>query len=242
MLKGEGGALFASGTTRDVAGNEATANSETVKIDRTAPNTTADAPSGFVNNAVTVKLTAKDALSGVQGTRFVLDGGAETGYDPAVGIVIGAEGVHDLTFWSVDVAGNVEVAKTAQVKVDRTAPTLTHALTPAANGNGWNKADTTVTFTCADPDTANGAAGSGIKSCTTPQLVATEGFDQAVIGTAVDNADNSQTDRASVSLDKTAPTITGAPDRAPNAASWYKDDVIVGFTCTDSGSVAFSER
>src|SRR4029077_10207775 len=54
-----------------------------------------------------------------------------------------------------------------------------------------------------------------------------------VTGTATDNAGNSVTGTAIVNLDKTAPTIAGAPDRAPNGAGWYKDDVTVSFDGKD---------
>src|SRR5207249_11487185 len=75
---------------------------------------------------------------------------------------------------------------------------------------------------------------SGIASCTGPQSRTAEGKNQPVTGTAVDNANNTATDPALVSIDKTAPTISAAPDRPANANGWYKNDVIVSFTCADS--------
>src|SRR5207249_1390098 len=75
---------------------------------------------------------------------------------------------------------------------------------------------------------------SGIASCTGPQTKTAEGKNQPATGTAVDSAGNSATDPALVSIDKTAPTISAAPDRAANANGWYKNDVIVSFTCADS--------
>jgi hypothetical protein len=53
--------------------------------------------------------------------------------------------------------------------------------------------------------------------------------------TIADKAGNTS-DPASISgikIDRTGPTIAGAPTTQPNEAGWYKDDVTVGFTCAD---------
>ena len=61
----------------------------------------------------------------------------------------------------------------------------------------------TVTFVCED-------ALSGVAACTSPQTVTAEGANQAVTGTSLDNAGNTASDPATISIDKTAPTITAA--------------------------------
>lgn len=226
-VRGEGQNLTAPASLADRAGNVVTGSSAPVNIDRTAPETSISAPSGWVNDSATVTLTAHDALSGVAATAYKLDGGAEQDYDAATGIVIASEGDHTLEYNSVDKAGNAEAPRTVHVKIDRTAPTIGHKLDPAANSNGWNNsASVTVTFTCDDPL-------SGIRSCTGPQTVTAEGKGQAVAGSAVDNAGNTQSDTAKVSIDRTLPTVSGRTDRGANAAGWYDDDVTVNFTCDD---------
>jgi hypothetical protein len=224
-ISSEGTGLSASASVTDKAGNTTVATSApAVKIDKTAPNTTATAPTNWNNTDQTVKLTANDILSGVKATYFMLDGGAQQTY--GTGIAISTEGIHTVKYWSEDNASNVEASKTVQVKIDKTPPTITHTQAPAANANGWNNGSVTVTFVCGD-------ALSEIASCTGPQTVATEGKDQPVTGTARDNAGNVATDPALVSIDTTAPTITATPDRAPNVHGWYDADVTIGFTCTD---------
>ncbi len=224
-IAGEGTGLTASAAVSDRAGNQTNATSSpAVKIDRTAPNTTATAPANWNNDSVTVSLTANDALSGVAATHYKLNGGTQ---QTGTSVTISAEGIHTLQFWSEDNAGNVEAVKSVQVKIDKTKPTINHTQSPAANGNGWNNTDVTVTFTCGD-------ALSGIASCTAAQTITTEGKDQLVTGTAVDNAGNTATDPATVSIDKTTPTITGGPDRAANSNGWYKANVTVSFTCDDA--------
>ena len=229
----EGTAQTATASVSDKAGNSTTATSSpAVKIDKTAPKTTATAPdpSAWNNKAVTVNLNATDNLSGVAGTFYTLDGSAQQAYNAATGISIASNGIHALSFWSVDTAGNTEAAKSIQVKIDQTPPTINHTQDPLANAVGWNNTNVTVKFICAD-------TVSGIASCTggaTGVTVTTEGKDQPVTGTATDNAGNTATDPATVSIDKTPPSITAAADRAANAAGWYNASVTVSFTCSDA--------
>jgi fibronectin type 3 domain-containing protein len=223
-ISGEGADRTADASVRDKAGNTTGASSPPVSIDKTAPTTSASAPGDWNNDDVTIDLSADDALSGVKATHYRLDGDAQ---QTGTSISIGAEGVHTLEFWSVDNADNVEAAKTVQVRIDKTPPAINHSQSPAANANGWNHGDVTVTFVCSD-------AQSGIASCSDPQTVTTEGRDQPVTGTAEDHAGNRTTDPATVSIDKTDPTISAGADRAANADGWYADDVTVGFHCSDT--------
>ncbi|HEX6290650.1 MAG TPA: PxKF domain-containing protein [Herpetosiphonaceae bacterium] len=230
-IGGEGTDLIARETVSDRAGNTTSATSPAVKIDRTAPNTSATAPTSWNNTNVTVSLNAADNSSGVKATYFKLNGGAQ---QTGTSVAISAEGIHSLQFWSEDQAGNVEAAKSVQVKIDRTPPTINHTQSPAANILGWNNSNVTVTFTCAD------SGGSGVASCTAPQTVTTEGQSQAVTGTATDHAGNTATDPATVSIDKTRPTATAAADRSANSLGWYNDNVTVTFTCADALSGLYS--
>lgn len=228
-LTGEGNALSASATVLDAAGNDAGATLSGIRIDRAAPTTAADAPAGWVNTDVTVGFIANDGLSGPAGTYFTVDGA--TPATKANSVTISAEGVHTLSFWSVDAAGNVEKPQTATVKIDKSDPTITPSLAPAPNARGWNNADVTVSFTCADQPGL-----SGVATCVGDRTVTTEGPGQAVTGRATDNAGNTRNGTATVNLDKTKPSIAGKADRDPNANFWYNADVVVGFTCLDATS------
>ncbi len=223
-ISGEGDNLSATASVSDRAGNPASATASGIQIDTTAPSTDISAPSGWHNTDATVSLSATDNLSGVAATHYTVNGGAEqTGKT----ITFSAEGSYNIEAWSVDNAGNVEAHKSAQVLIDKTAPTITHTQSPAANGNGWNNSDVTITFSC------NDTGGSGIATCTNPITETHEGKDQPEPGTATDDAGNSATDPATVSIDKSNPTITGAPDRDANTNGWYNKDVTVTFTCAD---------
>jgi hypothetical protein len=223
-VDGEGSTRSATASVTDRAGNGQSATVAGIKIDRTAPTTDLSAPSGWTNEAVSVTFSASDNLSGVAATYYKVNGGDAI---EGAGVTFRDQGVYDLEVWSVDVAGNRETAKSATVRIDRTLPTIRHDQSPAANTFGWNNTSVRVTFTCDD------TGGSGLASCTSPVDVTTEGKQIPVPGTAVDHAGNSATDPATVSIDKTAPTIRGTLDRAANSNGWYRSPVTVTFSCAD---------
>jgi fibronectin type 3 domain-containing protein len=225
-ITGEGTGLKASASVSDKAGNTTNADSTAVNIDRTAPTTGIGGTSNnWTSGNVTVSLSPSDNLSGVGSTSYTIDGGAaQTG----TSFTLSSEGDHTVSFFSTDRAGNAEAAQTAHVKIDKTAPTIAHAFTPAGYTDGaWTNSDVTVTFNCAD-------TGSGVASCTAPVTKSAEGASQQVVGTATDNAGNSATNTAVVSIDKTPPTISASASGTKNPAGWYKDDVTVGFACADA--------
>lgn len=104
----------------DVAGNVEAVNTRSVYIDSTLPFTTSDLDTDWHKDPVTVNLTATDAFPGVAGTFYTIDGGATQTYTGP--FVIGDEGVHDITYWSEDEAGNAEAPNARQSKIDMTPP------------------------------------------------------------------------------------------------------------------------
>lgn len=144
--------------------------------------------------------------------------------------VAGLEGTHTYTSGqSCDPAGNCATGS-VELKIDKTDPTISYALSPAPNGAGWNSDDVEVTFTCDD-------SIAGIESCTAPVTVG-EGKNQTVTGTAVDRAGNVKTLSVVVNVDKTKPTIAYTLSPVANTAGWNKNDVTVTFTCMDQGSLS----
>ncbi|QGN58529.1 PxKF domain-containing protein [Nostocoides sp. HKS02] len=223
-ITGEGQNLSVGASVSDLADNVGTTTVGGVNIDRTPPITHIDAPSSWVNTAATVTLTPTDNLSGPAATHYRINGGSE---QTGTSVKFSTEGVYELTVWSVDRAGNSETPQTATVRIDMTAPSITHTLNPAANTAGWNHTSVTITFTCSD------GGGSGLLSCPDPVLVTGEGKAQPFPGTASDNAGNTTTDPATVSVDVTPPTIRGTPDGPPNDNGWYNAPVRVTFSCDD---------
>jgi len=225
-ISGEDTGLFDTKTVSDQANNSTSSNSAPViNIDKTAPVTNASAPPAWNNVDVTVDLSASDGLSGVGATYYKLDGGGTQTYSSISKPSFVTEGVHTLEYWSVDNAGNEESHHTIPVQIDKTPPTIQANRSPGPNAQGWNNSTVTVSFVCAD-------ALSGIASCEPDHVIAAEGANQPVDGTATDNAGNSATGHTSVSLDTTAPNISAAVDRPANAHGWYAADVTTSTSTT----------
>jgi uncharacterized lipoprotein YddW (UPF0748 family) len=120
--------------------------------DAIAPVTTDDAPTSWVNKATTVNLFASDNNTGVANTYFIVDGGVqETGST----VVIEAEGVHSVAYWSVDKGGNVESQHVVSVKIDLTAPSATVNYSTTASTNK----DVIATMTPSEPVTITNNGG-----------------------------------------------------------------------------------
>ncbi|HWC19481.1 MAG TPA: hypothetical protein VG498_20885 [Terriglobales bacterium] len=110
-------------------------------IDSIAPVTTAFVSpnpngNGWNNSNVTITLSATDnaAGTGVQRITYSASGAQNIAATNVTGtsasIPITAEGVTTLTFFATDFAGNAEVHKTLDIKLDKTPPTVTCSATP----------------------------------------------------------------------------------------------------------------
>jgi large repetitive protein len=247
VVAGQGANQSALASVSNLAGLSTTASVGGIDIDTTPPVTSiVGAPTTWTNQGVTLTLSATDNLSGVAATYYSLDGAAPV---EGTSIAITTEGRHTVSYWSVDRAGNTESPRTTQVLIDESAPTISYSTSPVANGSGWNNTPVTVTFSCADPNLADGSAGSGLTSCSTPGgtstltpgsasgnvsvLLSTEGAAQAVNASAADQAGNTSTASVNVSIDRTAPTISGGATSPPNANGWYQGPVNLAYTCND---------
>lgn len=221
--------------SEDGAGNIETAGAPiTLRIDKTAPTTAVINPispaSGwFVTSGIPVAFDADDSGSGIAATYYTIDGGAKQTYgDPFTADL--ATGNHTITYWSVDLAGNEETIKTVEVKVDTIAPSIAGTRTPAANGFGWNNTNVEVKFECSDADSGI----DGVVGCGPNQTIASEGLNQHVQGDAQDIAGNkSSTTVGNISIDKTAPSLVGAPTGDANGGEWYRSNVSVAWTGDD---------
>lgn len=96
----------------DAAGNSESAGPVTVQIDTSRPWTSNDAPIGPQSTAVTVHLTGHDAFSGIAQVWYSVDGADWTqGTSPVIAAPPGHsnDGLHTISYYSVDNAGNYEV-------------------------------------------------------------------------------------------------------------------------------------
>ena len=112
----------------DVAGNVEDTKAFTVRVDTTPPDTANDVHSPGYNHDVTVTLTPVDELSGVAQTSYSLDGGPWT---VGTSLLVLAptdhsnDGVHTISYYSEDNAGNSEPVKTCALLIDTRPPTPT---------------------------------------------------------------------------------------------------------------------
>jgi len=108
-------------------------------------------------------------------------------------------------------------------------PSISAAVSPAPNANGWNNSIVTVTFTCAPGSYA-------ILSCTAPVQVNTQGANQIVTGTAVDTAGDQTSTSVTLNISSAPPTITASVSPAPNSAGWEDTPPTVSYTCTPAAA------
>jgi regulation of enolase protein 1 (concanavalin A-like superfamily) len=149
----------------DRAGNAGPFGSVELKVDATAPSTTAstfpeelDATS-WQDTEVTVGLRAADGTgSGTAKTEYRLNPDAEwLAYTEPFDV--GGSGTQTVQYRSTDSAGNVETVKALSVRVDVTAPTTTARLNGAAPAADYTGA-VRVAFTRTDGEDSSGAVAT----------------------------------------------------------------------------------
>ncbi len=223
----------------------------TLRLDRTPPAPPfallGDPARTWTNvNSFTERWTNPPDLAGVVGAYYQVD---RPGYYPTdgifistttviTGIVVPADGKHDLYLWLVDAAGNVDQNnRNVDPQVfwfDSTPPVSAITVQPAVSANGWYSLPVTFQFSAQD-----GSGGSGVDavlhqvdqtgwSSLASELISVEG--QHTIGyTARDVAGNLEpTHTLTITLDFTPPVATLTPQRPPLASGWYTASI--GFT------------
>jgi hypothetical protein len=182
----------------DKAGNVEPANRVALKWDNIAPTVThtlspAANAAGWNSSRTTVTFSAKDddRGSGVENVTAPV-----TVVDETAGQLVNGS--------ATDKAGNVGT-DSVTVKLDRTAPKITGAITSGTVGlNGWYTGPVTVGFTCSD-------AVSGVATCPDPVVLTDNGDSNAAIGMAHDKAGNSASAIVSgIKIDQEKPTLTQA--------------------------------
>ena len=223
MLQTEGTAVTTGPQiARDIAGWTSLPDTFTARIDLTPPSlsvspTTSPNANGWYRTDVLMRYTCSDALSGVVSC-------------PADDLLtLEGSNVSTPTRTIFDVAGNAANVS-ASVKIDKTPPWISAMASTSPNANGWYRSNVVVIFSCGD-------ALSGLTvACTSNEVLSTEGTNVSTTAqTVTDMAGNSTVSNVvTVKIDKTAPTVSIAPDRAPDANGWYRDNVVVSFTCADA--------
>jgi len=111
----------------DNVDNPSSVGEYNVKLDKTAPTTSDDAPSGWQTSDVTITLTESDPSpsSGIAWTKYCTDAAdscsPDTDYTGAV--TISTEGTTYFRYASQDNAGNTQTTVSRTIQLDKTAPT-----------------------------------------------------------------------------------------------------------------------
>jgi hypothetical protein len=203
--------------------------------DRTPPRTQASLSpqpnaNGWHNSDVTVTLWAEDEPggSGVKEICWQLSGATRGAFrcqeGSSVAFTVYSEGTTTVEYQARDNAGNEERKQSLEVRLDKTPPTITYTLSPQPNAQGWNNTDVTVRFNCQD-------TLSGLVSCTPQEERVTSEGERRIEGRAEDRAGNVRTTSVTVRLDKTPPRVSCQP---PDTTRWYREDVSVPCTASDS--------
>jgi hypothetical protein len=229
-LTGEGAGQTASTAAAecvDHADNPATSGASlgNINIDKTAPTLTGSrAPAanlfGWNNTDVTASFVCTDGLSGVA-----------TG--PVTPQVVSTEGANQSRSAScTDLADNTSNATVDSISIDKTVPTASATPTPGSNGFGWNNTNVVVSFSGID-------TLSGIDTCDPDVTLSAEATGQSVSGKCKDKAGNMSAlaTASGINIDKTAPTVTGTPDRPADHNTWYNHLVTVTWTGNDTLSM-----
>ncbi|WP_075619451.1 OmpL47-type beta-barrel domain-containing protein [Paenisporosarcina indica] len=209
----------------DKAGNEEEAKTAEVKIDQSAPETTSNATDEW-HQEFTVELTAKDDQSGISATYYSVN---ESEYIEGTNFTVNEEGINEVSFYSVDKAGNVEEAKTAEVKIDQSAPETTSNAT-----DEWHQ-ELTVELTAKDDQSGVSATYYSVNGSEyaegTSITLSEEGINK-VSFFSVDNAGNiEEAKTVEVKIDHTA------PETASNYAEhWSQNKVAVELAAKDDQS------
>jgi hypothetical protein len=197
--------------------------SNNIVVDSTAPTmsptTSCSLPgnNGWCRGTITINWNVNDAQSAVNTT------GCPTSYNTNTS----ASGT-SLTCSATSTGGTTNNSVT--VYRDATAPNTTGTKSPAANGNGWNNSDVTVSFTATD-------SGSGIASCSSPATISTEGANQPVTGRCYDVAGNYDDVTVYVSIDKSAPTMSPSTTCGlPGNGAWCRGNININWGINDPQS------
>jgi hypothetical protein len=175
---------------------------------------------GAVPAAICSVVDAEDGASTFAATLSVL-----TGPDAAYGL-----GSQTASCDYTDAGGLHVAASVTYSIVDTGDPSITFvSRLPAANGNGWNNTDVTITWSCSD-------TGSGVVDASVSATISLEAEAQSATGTCTDHAGNTATDIVTnVNIDKTVPSIVdgGVFSGTSGANGWYISEVVNSFTASD---------
>ncbi len=230
---------------RNTVGNwETSFSEEIITVDTTPPTTaiTVDGTigtNGWFNNDPIVSLVPSDAVTGIQYTRYKLNGG---GWQDYLGpFVVKGDGIFLLEYYAVDNVDLMETSNTVEIKIDATKPSTSESPTGALGINGWYTSNVTIVLTANDLmsgilDTLYSIDGGTYQSYSGP-FVVTGDWSHSVSFFSQDFAGNTEDLRSiEVRIDATAPNTENTLDGTMGSNDWYISSVMVELNPLESAS------
>ena len=228
----------------DRAGNTESQRSMLIKVDSVAPSSQASASSTWrydvwYQSPAQIYINATDSASNIANTYYTIDGGATQTYTAVFNITAG--GVHTVSYWSVDQAGNTETPKSLTVRVDSAAPT-TQITTAGTGANGWYRGPVQVGLTATDPEVGVNFTmyrvdnGPTMVYGGTPFTVSGEG-QHTVLYWSNDKLNHTEAQNsATIRIDSTLPTVQNSFTGPIGGNGYYKGPVQFTMTAADNQS------
>jgi PKD repeat protein len=146
-------------TDDDGRSNESTAS---IMVDLAAPTTTlTSAPArpngqhGWWVTAVTITLAAKDDMSGVNATYYTINYATQQEYTGPFSLT--GSGTYNVSYYSIDNAGNRESRHSRTFRIDRHAPTSSYMIDGAApTETGWYTSGVDLSLSASDDREGSG--------------------------------------------------------------------------------------
>jgi hypothetical protein len=171
---------------------------------------------GWFTSDVTIHWTVTEPLSVT----------SSSGCEPGQLVTTEGETSHTCT---VNFSGGSS-SSTATPKIDKTAPVAVGAaLARAPDSNGWFNHPVAAVFSGQD-------GVSGLASCSSATYAGVDTATATLSGACTDVAGNSSGASIGFKYDATAPAVTVAPDRKPDAKGWYRKPLTITFAGTDATS------
>lgn len=210
----------------------------TIVVDKTKPNSPTISANTAWTKAASVPITITNGTdtggSGVERSEYSLGGATSKGWTTySTGFNIINAGQTTISARTIDKAGNISGTKTAEVKIDRTAPTLT--LTPSTTA--WTNQNVTITAIGSD------TGGSGVKEIVKPDsTIAADSITKYEVsenGTYTfkvgDNAGNEINESITINnIDKIPPLIENLIHSNPGVIVRGTDNVTITATFNES--------
>ena len=194
---------------------------------------------GWYRSAVTVSLSASDPVFSVTSTFVAIDSGSFAAYTGPVRV--SGDGLHTVSYYSVNSAGKQEAVETTNIQIDTVAPSTSESTTGITGKAGYSTA-LTLTLTATD-------ATSGVLAARTTRSTAASRFTRTtgpaslpdgnlvVTYYSVDVAGNQGTAKSfSAKVDSTPPVTTATITGTAGLNGYYRSSVSVKLKATDNVS------